>query len=235
MTETQKINSVLREIFGLPITAEQRLTLFFTWGLFEPLNLNATENARKRREKAAWRIANPEKSAAKNKARYWKDPEKARATTNAWRKENPEQASESHRLWLLENPDRVKAIEARRDKPKKRERMRVYLSTRRQEDVEFRILTNCRTRINQAIKTLSKGAGTRELIGMDLHEYRIYLQGQFLPGMTWENWGSIWEIDHIRPCATFDLTDPAQQRECFNWSNTQPLFADENRRKGANF
>jgi hypothetical protein len=55
---------------------------------------------------------------------------------------------------------------------------------------------------------------------------------RFRPGMTWENYGPVWHVDHIKPCAKFDLTDPDQQRACFHFSNLQPLFADENLRKG---
>ena len=40
-------------------------------------------------------------------------------------------------------------------------------------------------------------------------------------------------IDHIKPCASFDLTDPAQQKECFNYKNLQPLWAFDNISKGA--
>jgi len=38
-------------------------------------------------------------------------------------------------------------------------------------------------------------------------------------------------IDHIIPCAVFDMSDPAQQRECFNFSNLQPLWRADNLRK----
>jgi hypothetical protein len=63
---------------------------------------------------------------------------------------------------------------------------------------------------------------------MEIAEFKIYLQGQFRPGMTWENYGPVWHIDHIRPCASFDSTDPEQQKICFHWMNLQPLFAAEN-------
>jgi len=42
--------------------------------------------------------------------------------------------------------------------------------------------------------------------------------------MTWENHGEIWEIDHIKPCNSFDLTDIEQQKQCFHYTNLQPLF-----------
>ena len=49
--------------------------------------------------------------------------------------------------------------------------------------------------------------------------------------MTKENYG-LWHVDHIIPCASFDLTDPKQQKICFHWSNLQPLKAIDNLKKG---
>ena len=47
--------------------------------------------------------------------------------------------------------------------------------------------------------------------------------------MTWKNQGRFgWHIDHIVPCSKFDLSDPDQQKECFNYKNLQPLWAKEN-------
>ena len=40
-----------------------------------------------------------------------------------------------------------------------------------------------------------------------------------------------WHIDHIKPCASFDLSDPKQQLKCFNYKNLQPLWAEENIKK----
>ena len=49
------------------------------------------------------------------------------------------------------------------------------------------------------------------------------------------SWGNSslegWHIDHIRPCASFDLTDPEQQKQCFHYTNLQPLWAEDNLRK----
>jgi hypothetical protein len=61
-----------------------------------------------------------------------------------------------------------------------------------------------------------------------------YLASQFQPGMSWDNHGA-WHIDHRKPCASFDLTDPAQQKACFHYTNLQPLWAEENLRKGSRY
>ena len=42
--------------------------------------------------------------------------------------------------------------------------------------------------------------------------------------MSWDNHGDIWEIDHILPCSSFDLTKLEEQQKCFHFSNHQPLF-----------
>ena len=62
----------------------------------------------------------------------------------------------------------------------------------------------------------------------------MHLKENFTEGMTVENYG-LWHIDHIKPCALFDLTDPKQQEECFHYTNLQPLWAIDNIRKGKTY
>ncbi len=58
------------------------------------------------------------------------------------------------------------------------------------------------------------------------------IAAQFTGDMTWDNYAyDTWHLDHIRPCSSFDLTDPEQQLLCFNWRNQQPLTASENMSK----
>jgi len=49
--------------------------------------------------------------------------------------------------------------------------------------------------------------------------------------MTWENYGSLWELDHIQPLSSFDLSDPKQLREACNYVNLQPLWKEEHKAK----
>jgi hypothetical protein len=52
--------------------------------------------------------------------------------------------------------------------------------------------------------------------------------------MSWDNYGyEGWHIDHIKPIAKFDLSDPIQRAQCFHYSNLQPLWALDNMRKHA--
>jgi hypothetical protein len=84
-----------------------------------------------------------------------------------------------------------------------------------------------RGRTRAAVSQGRKCASTMELVGCTIEELREHLEAQFGPGMTWKNRGE-WHIDHIRPCVSFDLSDPAQQRECFHYTNLQPLWAHDN-------
>jgi hypothetical protein len=91
-----------------------------------------------------------------------------------------------------------------------------------------------RSRIRTAVKTHKYDKRSLELLGAPILQVRAYLEANFLPGMTWDNHGYRgWHIDHIRPVASFDLLDAAQQVECFHYTNMQPLWAADNLRKSA--
>ena len=111
---------------------------------------------------------------------------------------------------------------------------KTYQKNRRKTDPEFKISGNLRNRVYQAIKGNSKSASTQELIGCSIEFLKSYLESQFEPWMSWDNYGhKTWHIDHIRPCSSFDFSDPEQQKECFHYTNLQPLAASENLSKGA--
>lgn len=70
-----------------------------------------------------------------------------------------------------------------------------------------------------------------KMLNITAADLRAHLESLFQPGMTWDNYGKTWHVDHIKPCALFDFTDPQQVRDCFQLSNLQPLWATENIRK----
>jgi hypothetical protein len=112
---------------------------------------------------------------------------------------------------------------------------------KRQTDIQWKLKANLRGRYLDALKRHTSGGKVNkhhsaiDLLGCSIEFYKQYLEQQFKPDMTWRNHGILWEIDHIKPCAAFDLTDSKQQQECFHYSNTQPLYYSDNRSKGDKF
>jgi hypothetical protein len=119
-------------------------------------------------------------------------------------------------------------------KEKNRTASRIYQRKLRTESPHYRIRMTLTSRITMAVKSAktNKCYKTMELLGCTIDHVRQHLEAQFTEGMTWDNHGE-WHIDHIRPCASFDLTDAEQQLECFNYTNLQPLWAKDNLAKGA--
>jgi len=101
-----------------------------------------------------------------------------------------------------------------------------------QNDVTYRLTALLRSRLHSAIKGTAKKSSAKKLIGCSIPQLRKHLESQFADGMTWDNHGD-WHIDHIKPCAAFDLTNETEQRQCFQYSNLQPLWAKENMTTGA--
>jgi len=103
-----------------------------------------------------------------------------------------------------------------------------------QSSIHRKIAINIRNRVNLAIGRQSKSDSTMALLGCTVPELIAHLESLFQDGMSWQNHGRYgWHIDHIRPCVSFDLSDSEQQRQCFHYTNLQPLWAGDNLRKGS--
>jgi hypothetical protein len=110
---------------------------------------------------------------------------------------------------------------------------REYQRQRKASDPAYQLKRRLGNRINEFIRHPTKCSSTMKLIGCDLDWLMAWLEIQFKPGMNWRNYGPKWVVDHVRPCASFELTDPHQQRLCFHFTNLQPLWAPENQAKGS--
>jgi hypothetical protein len=115
-----------------------------------------------------------------------------------------------------------------------REYKKLWEQNRANTNPEYRIRKSLRTRIHHAVKNGIKTNKTMSLIGCSLEYFIAYLESKFQDGMTLDNYGQ-WHIDHIRPCSSFDLMDPEQQRQCFHYTNLQPLWAKDNLLKSDKF
>jgi len=105
---------------------------------------------------------------------------------------------------------------------------------RRDNDPTLCLLYNLRCRINKALKYDIKSARTKELLACSIDNLKTHLESQFEEGMTFEN-NTLdgWHVDHIIPCAYFDMSNPVHQLRCFNYRNLQPLWAKDNLSKSS--
>ena len=107
----------------------------------------------------------------------------------------------------------------------------LYMQKRRQQ-LDFKLLENYRRRLNKLYNTVNikKQNKSNMLIGCTPLELKVYLCKLFIDNMTCNNYGE-WEIDHIIPCTFFDINDPTELKQCFYYTNLQPLWKIDNIKK----
>ena len=123
----------------------------------------------------------------------------------------------------------------RKNNPELSRKHIIQQTLNRENNPQTRFANRLRVLVNASLRKQngSKAHRTTSMIGCTVKELVRHLESQFLPGMTWENHTQDgWHIDHVRPCASFDLTDPEQQKQCFHYTNLQPLWAVDNMSKG---
>ena len=103
------------------------------------------------------------------------------------------------------------------------------ISERRLADENFRLAEVIRSKVHKLLRGLP--TSYRELLGMDLDVFKAWLAFQFEADMTWDNYGTVWQIDHVLPMSRFNLADPRNRHICFGWTNLQPLKVSDNRQK----
>jgi len=150
----------------------------------------------------------------------------------AWRRKNREKHNEYAKTSRL----RRNADSARLGNHRKW--VREYCRTRRSANPQLRFLESVRTQINMIVRGRFDGRGLLRRLGYSREELITHIERQFSKGMSWDNYGGRcqrhgWEIDHIRPCALFDLSNEDEFRECWSLTNLRPLWSVRNRSKGA--
>ena len=192
---------------------------------------------------------NREKMKARANARYAVKKEEIKASLRSRYADDPESRARvlaNNKKWAVKNKDKVKAYQAQyRDEHQEESRdyKRVWFQEnkrrinscrrhRRNSDMNFRLAEHLRSRITKAVKGDWKAGSAVADLGCSIPEFKLYIEHQFQEGMTWDNYGE-WHLDHVLPLASFDLTDRMEFLEACNWLNLQPLWAEDNLRKGA--
>jgi len=102
---------------------------------------------------------------------------------------------------------------------------------RHRNDPQFKLRNILRSRLHTALKGNKKVGSAVTDLGCTIEFLKQYLESKFSPGMSWENHGE-WHVDHIVPLVAFDLTDRDQLVKACHYTNLQPLWREDNLRKG---
>ena len=149
----------------------------------------------------------------------YKDKEKKNKNAKQYYLNNKEKKKEYNKEYRLKNKEKIK------------EYSRKYYS----EDIQYKLITIHRNRTRRLFKEANtiKCKRTEELLGRSKQQFQDYIVSKFKKGMALDNYGKYgWHLDHIKPCSSFDFTDPKHQEECCHYTNFQPLWWWENLAKG---
>lgn len=164
-----------------------------------------------------------------------------------WRTQNPDKVKKSkkpltarqaalqklrQRAWYQKNKTRI-LDERKKYRQDNAEKIRVYRKTQRTIP-HHRFRHRLANRIRAAVKAkgVKKLHRTENLLGCTIQFFMGHLEQKFQAGMAWDNYGE-WHIDHIIPCASFNLLIESEQLRCFHYTNLQPLWAQDNLRKSS--
>lgn len=99
------------------------------------------------------------------------------------------------------------------------------------QNISFKLNTNVHKCINSLFTGRSKTTMYTMYLGYNEEQLKKHFELLFTPEMNWDNYGSVWEIDHIIPknCFSFESYDDEQFKQCWSLSNIRPILKSDNR------
>ncbi len=86
------------------------------------------------------------------------------------------------------------------------------------------------SRLSRALPEV-RGKNVEDYLGCTIGAYKTHIESTFTGGMSWANYGTKWEIDHIRPISR--KLSQEVKKERMHYTNTKALDKSENRKKGS--
>ena len=108
----------------------------------------------------------------------------------------------------------------------------------RARDIDHMLISRLKCRTKGALKNIpienKTGINILNLLGCTIFQFKMWLKFQLRDGMYLDDPKSF-HIDHIIPCASFNLFVIENRYRCFSWTNMQPLTPFENLSKGKKY
>jgi hypothetical protein len=183
----------------------------------------------------AWRKRNPEKQKEISKKSYQRRRKECIERNAAWAKEHKSNRKEIMKRYNESNKDKKRARDKKWKEANKEhllEYKREYDLRRYAGDSSFRIRKILRSRVNKITKIGERAGSAVRDLGCTAQFFISYIEEQFLPGMSWDNWGKgsgHWQLHHIVPLHTFDLTKREQFLKACNWGNIMPIWDEDHK------
>jgi len=171
---------------------------------------------------------NKEKIAERQKRYFAENKEKILKYTNVWNKKRRSEDENLHKWYKEYNKQYNKT---HREKINKNKLKRIH------SNPSIKLKATISTAIYNSLKgrnILKNKYKWQSLVGYSVQQLKEHLERQFMPEMTWKNYGSYWHIDHIRPQSWFNFKSVKDEefKKCWALENLQPLEATRNRFKG---
>lgn len=168
----------------------------------------------------------------KEKERYlvYSKSESYKERKKKYYQENKEKIRSRSKEWREKNIDRVKEVNDA-NYQKNKERILSRYKDRLINDPLFKFIQSLKCNIRNSLirNGYSKKTRTFEILGIEFQEFRLYIESQFVDGMSWDNYGE-WHLDHRTPIS-WATTEEEAIKLC-HYTNYQPLWAFENISKG---
>ena len=162
--------------------------------------------------------------------------EQLNAKKREWNKKNKELIRAYAREYSKREPQEKKRARSKRNWTRNREKILSRMRDKYYSDPMFRLTTIMRANIHSRLKHNTSTAHYFDILGYSPEDLLRYIEKKMLPGMSWENYGRDWEIDHKIPVAAFNFqtTNDIDFKRCWALKNLRPLWKFENRSKSDN-
>lgn len=203
--------------------------------------------------KRKYRKENKEKVNESSKNWRKNNPEKYRKTVEKYLEKNPHMSSKERGRKYREDDDYRKKISQKRKEyyqnnlEKEREKRKIYYYKNKEKERQkndnwrieklksdgfFRMKRRLRERIRDYMKGESIGKKTKDIVGLEYEDFKIYISNKFSEGMTWDNYGK-WHLDHIIPLC--EAKNVEELIKLNHFTNLQPLWAEDNIKKNRKY